>query len=126
MIDPELKAFIEELLAPLGPVTIRRMFGGGGIFLDGLMFGLVSDDVIYLKVADASRPAFEAEGQEPFGYLRQGSRATLTSYWRIPDRLLDEPDEFVAWAQAAWAVARRAKKPARSGRVAAKGRGGKR
>ncbi len=126
MIDAELKAFIEELLAPLGPVTVRRMFGGGGIFLDGLMFGLVSDDVIYLKVDEANRSAFEAEGQGPFTYSRLGSRATLTSYWRVPDRLLDEPDELVAWAREAWAVARRAKKPVPSGRAAPKGRGSKR
>src|SRR5262245_11711087 len=99
MLDPAMKALIEELLAPLGPVMVKRMFGGGGVFLDGLMFGLVTDGALYLKVDDRNRPAFEAEGLEPFTYARMGGRAMLTSYWRTPDRLLDEPDEALAWAR---------------------------
>lgn len=97
-----------ELLAPLGPVQIRRMFGGSGIFLDGLMFGLVADDVLYLK-ADAETTAdFEAEGLEPFRYGRSDGRVTVMSYWQAPERLLDEADEMVIWARKAVSVARRA------------------
>ncbi len=121
-----LKAFIEEHLAPMGPVAVRRMFGGGGIFLDGFMFGLIIDDALYFKVDDANRAAFEAEGQQPFSYSKRDGRTTVMSFWRVPARLLDEPDELVAWAREAWAVARRAKKPVRSSRAAPKGRSGKR
>lgn len=113
MLDPDLKTLLEELLAPLGPVAIRRMFGGGGIFLDGLMFGLVIDNVLYLKADESTRVAFEAEGLAPFTYEKKGGQTTVMSYWRAPERLIDEPDEMLAWARAALAVARRAKKPRR-------------
>ena len=101
-------AMLLEMLAPLGPVQIRRMFGGAGVFLDGLMFGLVSDDVLYFKADDGNRAAYEAESMAPFTYAKQGGRATLTSYWRAPERLLDEHDELEAWARAAVGAARRA------------------
>ncbi|MGE0701496.1 MAG: TfoX/Sxy family protein [Hyphomicrobiaceae bacterium] len=108
MPDEDLKALLAEHLAPLGPVAIKRMFGGAGLFLDGLMLGLIDDGVLYLKADDTSRSTFEAEGMAPFSYMRKGERATLTSYWRAPERLLDEPDELLAWAREAWAAARRA------------------
>ena len=90
-MDPE---FINDLFAPFGPVTVRRMFGGAGIFCDGLMFALVFDGAIYLKVDDASIPDFEREGSSPFVYTRAKSpgrvgRASL-AYWRLPERLYDE------------------------------------
>lgn len=109
-LDADLKSLLEELLAPLGPVAIRRMFGGGGIFLDGLMFGLVVEGTLYLKADDGNRPAFEAEGLGPFTYEKKSGKATVMSYWQAPERLLDEGDEMVAWARAAFAAARRAKK----------------
>lgn len=112
-IDSDLKAVLEELLAPMGPVSIRRMFGGGGVFLDGLMFGLVVEDVLYFKADDGNRALFDAEGLAPFTYQKKTGVATLTSYRQSPERLLDEPDELVTWAQAAYAAARRARKPAR-------------
>jgi DNA transformation protein len=108
MADEDLKALLEEHLAPLGPITIRRMFGGAGVFLDGLMFGLIADGVLYLKTDEAGRTEFEREGLEPFTYARKGERATLISYWRAPERLIDEPDELLAWARKASEVARRA------------------
>jgi DNA transformation protein len=97
-----------EVLAPLGPVQIRRMFGGSGIFLDGLMFGLVADDVLYFKSDAETTPAYEAEGLAPFRYARSDGRVTVMSYWQAPERLLDEPDEMVAWARKALDAARRA------------------
>ncbi len=99
---------LRELLAPLGPVHIRRMFGGSGIFLDGLMFGLVADDVLYFKADAGTTPDYEAEGLGPFRYARSDGRVTVMSYWQTPERLLDEPDEMVAWARKAMDTARRA------------------
>ena len=126
MLDADLKGLLEELLAPLGPVAIKRMFGGGGVFLDGLMFGLVIEDVLYLKADDGNRPAFEAEGLAPFSYDKKSGRTTVMSYWRAPDRLLDEPDEMVAWARAAIAAAQRAQKPSGRKRPARQPGGAKR
>jgi DNA transformation protein and related proteins len=98
--------FLQDQLRPLGHVTVRRMFGGAGVYCDGLMFGLVSDDTLYFRVDDGNRGAFEAEGQQPFTYDGKGRRIVLP-YWRVPERLFDEPDEMIDWARAALAAARR-------------------
>lgn len=100
--------FLTELFAGFGPVAVRRMFSGAGVFADGLMIALVVDSVVYLKADDSFVPLFEREGQVPFSYkTRDGSR-TLNSYWRMPERLYDEPDELAEWARLALAAARRA------------------
>jgi len=98
---------IRELFSAFGSVQVRRLFGGAGIYADDVMFALVHDGVIYLKVDAASLPAFEREQLEAFSYSRRGERASLTSYRRMPDRLYDDPDELVAWARAALSAAGR-------------------
>jgi DNA transformation protein len=80
--------FLLEQLAPLGPVAARRMFGGAGLFLDGLMFALIIDEVLYWKTDALTRADFDAESLAPFTYTRQGDVATLTNYRRAPERLL--------------------------------------
>jgi DNA transformation protein and related proteins len=103
--------FLREQLAPLGRVTMRRMFGKTGVFCDGLMLAMVRDDALYVRVDDGNRAVFrEAESFPPLNYERQGGSIDL-AFWRVPERLFDEPDELVAWARAALAAA---------GRVAAK------
>jgi DNA transformation protein and related proteins len=109
-VDPE---FINDLFAPFGPVTVRRMFGGAGIYREGLMFALVFDGAIFLKIDDASIPDFEREGSRPFVYTRAKSpgkigRASL-SYWRLPERLYDDPEDLARWAERALAIAQRKK-----------------
>jgi DNA transformation protein and related proteins len=105
--------FIAELFAPFGRVTVRRLFGGAGLFADGLMFGLVFEGAIFLKVDDASIPDFEREGSVPFVYTRAKSPGRVgrhsLSYWRLPERLYDDPDELVSWARRALAIAERRK-----------------
>ncbi|NJO22813.1 MAG: TfoX/Sxy family protein, partial [Sphingomonadales bacterium] len=86
-------AFLDEQLAGLGPVSIRRMFGGAGVFADGIMFALVSDDTLYFKVDETTRADFEAEGMGAFTYATKDGRNTLMSYWRAPERLFDGADE---------------------------------
>ena len=99
--------FLREQLAPLGHVTMRRMFGKTGVFCDGLMLGMVRDDTLYFRVDDHNRAAFkEAQSFPPLNYEKRGSSIDL-SFWRAPERLFDEPDELVAWARAALAAARR-------------------
>jgi DNA transformation protein len=99
--------FLREQLAPLGRVTMRRMFGKTGVFCDGLMFAMVTDDTLYFRVDDDNRTAFkEAEAFPPLNYAKKGSTIDL-SFWRTPERLFDEPDEFVMWARTALAAARR-------------------
>lgn len=99
--------FLQEQLAPLGRVTLRRMFGKSGVFCDGAMLGIVSDNMFYLRVDDLNREAFaEAASTPPLNYAKRGSVIDL-AYWRAPERLFDEPDELVAWARLALAAARR-------------------
>jgi len=105
--------FLPDQLAPLGRVTMRRMFGKTGVFCDGVMLGMVTEDTLYFRVDDENRAAFkEAESSQPLNYKKQGRTIDL-SFWRAPERLLDDPDELVTWARVALAAARR---------VAAKGK----
>ena len=113
--------FLREQLAPLGHITMRRMFGKTGVFCDGLMLGKVRDDTLYFRVDDHNRAIFkEAESFPPLNYDKGGSSIDL-SFWRAPERLFDEPDELVAWARAALAAARRV--AAKRERTAPRGRG---
>src|SRR5258706_15277400 len=83
--------FLGEQLAPVGRVTMRRMFGKTGVFCDGVMFAMVSDDVLYFRVDDGARAAFsEAESSPPLNYKKKGQVIDL-AFWRAPERLLDEP-----------------------------------
>jgi len=103
---------IIDLFAAFGRVDVRRLFGGFGIYADGMMFALVSRGVIYLKADDETATAFQREGTGPFTYAAKGGERSVMSYWRLPDRLYDDPDELAAWARTALAIARRARKPA--------------
>lgn len=96
---------LHELFASFGPVSVRRMFGGAGLFADGLMFGLVFEGVVYLKAKADTVATFEREGCQPFSYGTKTGRRVLTSYWRLPDRLYDDPDELAQWARAALSTA---------------------
>jgi DNA transformation protein len=99
--------FLREQLAPLGPITMRRMFGKTGVFCDGLMFGMVTDNTLYFRVDDDNRAVFkEAETYPPLNYSKRGSTIDL-SFWRAPERLFDEGDELMVWARAALAAADR-------------------
>jgi DNA transformation protein and related proteins len=103
----EFAEFLREQLAPLGHLTMRRMFGKTGVFCDGVMLGMVIENVLYLRVDDGNREAFkEAEAFPPLNYAKQGRTLDL-SFWRAPERLFDEPDEFVEWARIALAAAHR-------------------
>jgi DNA transformation protein and related proteins len=99
--------FLHEQLAPLGRVTTRRMFGKTGVFCDGVMLGMVTEDTLYFRVDDLNRVTFkEAEAFPPLNYAKKGSTIDL-AFWRVPERLFDDPDELVTWARAALAAARR-------------------
>jgi DNA transformation protein len=101
-LDPD---YVQELFAPFGRVSVRRMFGGAGVFADGLMIAIVADGVIYLK-AGADSSAFEREGCAPFTYNTKNGTRGVMSYWRMPERLYDDPDELAQWARDALTVAR--------------------
>ncbi|HKD48106.1 MAG TPA: TfoX/Sxy family protein [Rhizomicrobium sp.] len=96
----------DDLFAPFGRIAVRRMFGAEGLFRDGLMFGIVYNERIYFKTSEESRRAFIAEGTGPLYYEFKNAEGVLTSYYELPDRLYDDPDELAEWARAAFAVAK--------------------
>jgi DNA transformation protein len=108
---------VAELLEGLGGVSIRRMFGGAGVYAQGVMFALVDDDVTYLKVNDGLRADLEAEGSIQWAYVapsgpRAGQRMQM-GYWSLPEAALDDPEAACAWARRALeaALAKQAAKP---------------
>src|SRR5262245_10523995 len=113
-VSASLVALLQEQLKPLGCIAFRRMFSGAGVYCDGVIFGLILRDALHFKVDDGNRAAYKAEGMEPFSYEAKGRTIEVGAYWRVPERLFDEPDEMVEWARAALAAGRRAaadKKP---------------
>jgi len=104
----EFVDFVLESLEPLGGVSARRMFGGWGIYKDGVMFALIAYDQLYLKVDDGNRAAFEARGLQPFTYTGKG-RPIRMSYREAPGEGFDDPDILCDWARAACAAALRAR-----------------
>ena len=108
----EFVDFVLESLQPLGDVSARRMFGGHGIYKDGLMFALIADDQLYLKVDDGNRLAFEAEGLQRLTYKVKG-RPVRMSYYEAPSEGLDDPETLCTWARNAYGAARRANKSSR-------------
>src|SRR6266576_3046851 len=100
--------FLIDLFADFGPVTIRRMFSGFGISADGTNFALALRGGLYLRANDQTIPRFEAEGSKPFQYQTRAKTVTVGSYWQLPERLYDDPEELTGWARAALAAAQRA------------------
>lgn len=115
--SPEFCEHVTDLLSGFGPVSLRRMFSGAGLFRDGLMFALIARDTLYMKVDDATRAGYEAAGMCPFTYQRKNETAAL-GYYQAPEAALDDPELMRDLARDAFAVALRAqaakakKKPA--------------
>lgn len=110
MAGDTFHAFVRELLSGLGPVTIKRMFGGAGVYLDGVMFGLIAEDTLHLKSDDALKRDLTAAGSGPFVWTPangpKAGQAVEMGYWRLPEAALDDPEDAVRWALRALAVAR--------------------
>lgn len=115
-MEDEFTLLVLERLAPLGPISARRMFGARGLFLGGTMFALIVRDELYFRVGDTNRAEYEAAGAAPFSYAtRQGGRHTITAYWSCPPERLEDPDGLCRWGrkaiEAARAAAERRQKP---------------
>lgn len=126
-VSDGFKAFVVDQLEELD-VTPRSMFGGVGLYARGVMFGLLSRDMLYLKVDDLTRPSYEAAGMGPFRPYPDSDAMTF-SYYGVPVDVLESAPELVIWARQALAVAARsastgraAPKPARTRRPAPRAR----
>jgi len=103
----EFTNYVLDQLAPLGPIAVRRMFGGAGVFLDGRMFALLADDMLYLKADDLTRPEFETAGMARFTYETKG-RPKSMSYYGVSEDMLDDAETLCVWARKAVEAALRA------------------
>lgn len=100
--------YIAEQLSAWGDIVIKGMFGGFGVYRDGLMFALIADDQLYFKVDDSNRRDFEQAGSVKFTYEAKGETMAL-SYWLVPAEVIDDRDEISRWAEKAYEVAVNAK-----------------
>ena len=105
-MSQEFADYLVDCLRPLGPVRAKRMFGGFGLFLDGLMFALISDDTLYFKADAVNRPIFTGRQMAPFEYLRQGRRVAL-SYQAVPGEALEDEPDLLALARLGFEAALR-------------------
>lgn len=108
MRDDGLIDHVMELLGPFGTVQPRRMFSGHGMFLDGLMFAIVTDGTMFLKTDEINRSEFTAVGSTPFSFKRK-ERLMETSYYRAPEAAMESAQEMLPWARSAYAAAMRAR-----------------
>ena len=100
--------YLTDVFREFGRVTVRRMFGGYGIYHDGLMFALAADETLYLKVDDESIGRFEAEGLPPFTFDMNGRTASM-SYHQAPAEVTEDPAQAAIWARIAYEAALRAR-----------------
>ena len=100
--------FLIDLFSDFGPVTIRPMFSGFGISVDGVTFAMALRAGLHFRADEQTIPQFEAEGSKPFQYRTSTRTVTVGSYWQLPARLFDDPEELADWARAALAAAQRA------------------
>lgn len=116
-VDPGLLAWVEETLAPVGTVTKRAMMGGATLYLDGTIFGIVADDLLWFKADAESDAAWDAAGCVRFSYEMGEGRTGTMNYRRAPDDVYDDPDTLREWALIGVAAGMRApvkrKKPAK-------------
>jgi DNA transformation protein len=105
-----LHDFVRELFAGVGQIQVKRMFGGAGVYADGIMFAMLAEETIYIKTDADLKAELAKDGSAPFVWtpgtgLRAGEKIEM-GYWRLPDAALDDPDAAAAWGRKALAVAR--------------------
>lgn len=103
--SPEFLSFVMEKLSPIGDIKSRAMFGGYGIFHEGLMFSLIADDTLYFKVSDSNREIYEKARSKPFPHG--------ISYWEVPTEVLEDNTRLHEWANISIKIAREAAKKKR-------------
>lgn len=107
--------YVQETFAPFGPLEPKRMFGGYGIYHQGIMIAIVADEVLYLKADQESAPQFEALGLSRFEYVQRG-RIVRMSYYAAPEEVFEDPEQASLWGRRAYEAALRARGPSRDGR----------
>ena len=107
----EFENFVAEQISAFGPINQKRMFGALAFYHHGVIIGMAIDDALYLKADDQTKSSFESEGLPQFTYGHRSGKQIGMSYWKAPERCLDDPDEMKIWCKLAYQAALRAKKP---------------
>lgn len=107
-VSRDFREYVLEQLGRVAPVTSRAMFGGVGVYSEGLFFALLDDDRVYFKTDDDTRADYERAGMEPFRPF--GEEAKPMRYHELPGELLEDPDRLRPWMEQALAVARSARR----------------
>lgn len=97
--DPDFGEWVREHLAALGPIEIRRMFGGASVYSNGLIFALLDDGVVWLKADETNAPLLQAAGARQFTYPTKDGKEMTMAYWSLPESAVDDADEAVEWAR---------------------------
>lgn len=97
--DPDFGEWVREHFAALGPLEIKRMFGGASVYANGLIFALLDDGLVWLKADEVNAPLLAAAGSRQFTYLTKTGAVMTMAYWSLPDSALDDSDEAVGWAR---------------------------
>jgi len=103
-VEKEFVSYVIELMQSLGVVVAKSMFGGHGIFLEGLMFGLIADGTLYLKADKETVSEFKEKGLQAFTYHKKGKEFRI-SYFQAPEEVLEDSEEMKTWANKAYTVA---------------------
>jgi DNA transformation protein len=118
-VSSEHMEFIADQLGPIGPIQMKRMFGGMGLYIEGMMFGVIFGETLYFKADEMNRADYEAENMGPFTYAMSNGKSGSISYYEVPERLYDDADELLDWARKAVEAMQRAQaeKRAKAARV---------
>ena len=101
---------VHDVFSRLEGVTARAMFGGYGLYLNGAIFGIIADEVLYFKVDERSRGDYEAAASKPFSYEAKGGKWVAMSYWEVPSEILEDPDRVAEWARRSAKIFKKSKK----------------
>lgn len=104
--DESFKNYVvEELLRNIDGVTARAMFGGYGIYRNGIFFALIADGRLYFKVDETNQSDYEKQGSKPFVYHSPNGEKMTMSYWELPSSVLDNPEEVPSWVEKSYHIA---------------------
>ena len=101
---------VYDLLKIIPGVTSRAMFGGWGIYKNGVIFALIADGELYFKVDEKTKPDFEKSGSHPFVYSQGNHKSTTMSYWTLPEKVMEDETELENWVNGSVKASQRSKK----------------
>lgn len=100
----EFLEYIADCLSLFGPVTFRSMFGGYGVYKNGVIFAIIADDMLYLKAGKTNKKDFEKINSEPFTYETKKGKKAVMSYWLATGELLEEPEKLAEFANKSYEI----------------------